>query len=384
MSATSQAGSAVGQAVSASSTSWPSRCQSSSARCGIIGPSSRTSVSSASRSSAGAAASRSSNASSRVRQLADQRHRLVEVEAVELVGDRGDRAVDRALELERRGRRAGSAPACPTAASRGARLVDQPPQPVQIAPGAVDAGLGPLEVALGRAVGQHEQARGVGAVGLDDLGRIDRVALGLAHLLDAADGHRPAVADARRQCPVLALADLVGLEPVAVPRRGRSRGVTMPWVNRPANGSSRSTDSRISRSARVKKRAVEQVQHRVLDAADILVDRQPVVGGSARRTAASACGEQKRAKYQELSTKVSKVSVSRRAGPPAARAGDVLPGRVTVERVARPAEARRPRAARPAAARAAPARCRRPRSGSPGSGSPSSAGARRPSRAGGR
>ena len=37
---------------------------------------------------------------------------------------------------------------------------------------------------------------------------------------------------------------------------------------------------------------------------------------AARASGTSACGLQKRAKYQELSTKVSNVSVSRRAGAP--------------------------------------------------------------------
>ena len=59
------------------------------------------------------------------------------------------------------------------------------------------------------------------------------------------------------------------------------------------------------------------MQHGVLDAADILVDRQPVVGRLARERAVGVRRRrQKRAKYQELSTKVSNVSVSRRAGSP--------------------------------------------------------------------
>ena len=53
----------------------------------------------------------------------------------------------------------------PGGASCGSALVEQAPQTVEVAPGAVDPGLGPFQVALGRAVGQHEQARGVGAVG---------------------------------------------------------------------------------------------------------------------------------------------------------------------------------------------------------------------------
>ena len=162
----SQAGSASGHGASASSPSWPSRCHISSARCGIIGPSSRTSVSSPSRSSAGAAGSPVERLE-RVGQLADQRHGLVEVEPLELLGDRRDRPVDRAPQRDRRRATARFGSRLPPGGSRVALRLDQPPQPVDIAPGAVDAGLGPFEVALGRAVGQHEQPRGVGAVGLD-------------------------------------------------------------------------------------------------------------------------------------------------------------------------------------------------------------------------
>ena len=49
-------------------------------------------------------------------------------------------------------------------------------------------------------------------------------------------------------------------------------------------------------------------------------------------------GSVKRAKYQDESTNVSMVSVSRRAGAAALRAGDVLPGRMAVERIAGPVE----------------------------------------------
>ncbi len=67
------------------------------------------------------------------------------------------------------------------------RRLDHPPQPVDEAPGALDAGVGPLQVALRRAVGKHEQPRRVGAVGVDDAFRIDDVLLRLRHFLRAAD-----------------------------------------------------------------------------------------------------------------------------------------------------------------------------------------------------
>ena len=132
---------------------------------------------------------------------------------------------------------------------------------------------------------------------------------------------------------------------------------------------------------------IEQMQDRVLDAADILVDRQPaalaVDAGQRRSAGVSFQGSVKRAKYQDESTNVSIVSVSRRASPAALRTGDVLPGRMMVERIARLVEGRRRRAAAPAGRCPAPAPRRSRRNGSPGSGSPSSAGARSASRAGG-
>ena len=62
---------------------------------------------------------------------------------------------------------------------------------------------------------------------------------------------------------------------------------------------------------------VEEVEDGVLDAADVLVDGHPVVRRPPGRPGPRWCrGEQNRRKYQEESTKVSIVSVSRRAGPP--------------------------------------------------------------------
>ena len=55
----------------------------------------------------------------------------------------------------------------------GTDLAEQPPQPLDEPRAAFNPGLGPRQVALGRAVGQHEPADRVGAVGRDDLVGID-------------------------------------------------------------------------------------------------------------------------------------------------------------------------------------------------------------------
>src|SRR5690606_16176902 len=68
-------------------------------------------------------------------------------------------------------------------------LADQSPYTLHEAPSALNALLGPLNIAFRRAVGQHEPARGIGTVRLNDVGRIDCVLLRLRHLLDRADLH---------------------------------------------------------------------------------------------------------------------------------------------------------------------------------------------------
>ena len=99
-------------------------------------------------------------------------------------------------------------------------LADQPPQPLHEAPGALHAFLGPDHVALGRRVRQHEPARGVGAVGGDDVVGVDGVLLRLRHLLDRADLDRLAGRGehgASRVARAFDL-DLGRLDPVAVLR----------------------------------------------------------------------------------------------------------------------------------------------------------------------
>ena len=84
--------------------------------------------------------------------------------------------------------------------------------------------------------------------------------------------------------------------------------------------------------------AVEQMQDRVLDAADVLVDRQPVVDHLAvgRRGGDPRIGEAREIP-RRVDERVHRVGFTPRRLA-ALRTGDVLPGRMMVERIARPVE----------------------------------------------
>src|SRR5229473_1214967 len=98
----------------------------------------------------------------------------------------------------------------------------------------------------------------------------------------------------------------------------------MPWVNMPANGSSMPMWP-VAFMARMKKR--------VLDAADILVDRhQPVRHrGRGRRVLIPRIGEAREVP-RRVDEGVHGVGFAQRLAA-ALGAGDVLPGRMMVERV---------------------------------------------------
>jgi hypothetical protein len=85
-------------------------------------------------------------------------------------------------------------------------------------------------------------------------------------------------------------------------------------VKRPWNGSATLEAADTVQRARPEA-GVEEVEDRMLDAADILIDGQPAFGDVASN-GASAGWLAKRMKYQLRSTKVSSVSVSRRAAAP--------------------------------------------------------------------
>ena len=157
------------------------------------------------------------------------------------------------------------------------RLADEPPQPLGKAPGTLDAALGPFDVALRWRIRQHEPACDIGAVGLDDVVGIDRVALRFRHLLDRADLDRfPAVGQSR------AARVAVGFNFYFRRRRPFAVGAAISLVHHHALGEQ--TGERLLEPDMAgrfhgagEKSAVEQMQDRVLDAADILVDRHPAI-----------------------------------------------------------------------------------------------------------
>ena len=83
---------------------------------------------------------------------------------------------------------------------------------------------------------------------------------------------------------------------------------------------------------------IEQMQNRVLDAADILVDRQPVIDGGARHRLIGARAAEAREIPRGVDEGVERIGLAR-CRLPARRARHVFPGRVALERIARLIEA---------------------------------------------
>ncbi|MNI09594.1 hypothetical protein D3C73_626710 [compost metagenome] len=223
---------------------------------------------------------------------------------------------------------------------RGGRIEggELAPDALDEAGGAFDAAGRPLDVALGRAVRENEQAPGVHAVGGDDVLGRDHVLLGLGHLLDVADRHRGAGRQAggdaltvdrldahvRRFDPARLAAVLMAVE--------------IGFVDHHALGEQAREGLLHVHQAGVRQGAgdeagVEQVQDRVLDAADVLVDRQPFGrGGLVDRLGRLGIGE-----AGEIPAGVDEGVEGVRLAPgggAARRTVDVFPGRVAVQRVA--------------------------------------------------
>ena len=178
----------------------------------------------------------------RVDELHDGRDRGVELAAVKVLGALGDGAVTLTIELHRnlveRGLVEGH-----VGVARLDKLPNDTPGALDEAVGALD-GLGiPVEVLLGRGDKQDRQTHGVGAVRFDDRARGHDIALGLGH------GVTVLVLDH-------ALAQQVG------------------------EGLVHAQQAQVAQCLG-KEAAVEQVQNGVLDAADVVIDRHPAVGGLA-------------------------------------------------------------------------------------------------------
>ena len=166
-------------------------------------------------------------------------------------------------------------------------LAGKPPDALEELGRRLDPILRPDHVALGRRIREHEPARGIGAEALDDLVGIDDVALGLRHLLDRADRHRTAVGELNRAAAVRP-----SLE-AQFSRRDPGAGAVL--VSLVVHHALREeAGERLAHSARMagcghragEEAGVEQVEDRVLDPADVLVDgHEAVDGGGARRRA---------------------------------------------------------------------------------------------------
>ena len=228
----------------------------------------------------------------------------------------------------------------PAGGSRASAVAGDAEQPLLEAPGAGDAGLGPFEIALGRRVREHEPARGVGAVVADDLVRVDDVLLRLGHLLRAADLDRALVGGAHdiAAAPLVAgrALDLFRQQPGAV---GRAVGLVADHAlgEQAVERLVAAGHLHLAHGAGPEAR-IEQVQDRVLDAADILVDRHPVVVLLAieRRRLEMRRGETVEVPAR-IDEGVERVGLAPRRAA-AFGTGDMLPGRVAVERIARPVE----------------------------------------------
>ena len=253
------------------------------------------------------------------------RHRLVEAERLDVLRHRHDGAMRGAHEFG-----AGTLGRQRTGSGGKRRVACHAIQPFQEARRALDPGLGPFHVALGRRVRQHEQPRGIGAVGGDDQLGVDDIAFRLAHLLDPTGSHRRA---RLKMTPALAVTlDLGREQPFAVPV---TEGLVADHAlcHQPGEWFVEIQIAGFAKGAGEEAR-IEKMQHRMLDAADILVDGHPVGG----RLGAEAVLVMRVGKAQEvpgaLEKRVEGILFADRVLA-ADRAGNVLPCRVVRQRVAR-------------------------------------------------
>ncbi len=221
-------------------------------------------------------------------------------------------------------------------------VVNDTPHALDEASRACNAGLGPDHVALGRAVREHEPAGAVGTVVGDDVVGIDQVLLRLRHLLDGADDGRLARRGLGRLASVALALDrhLDRQQPGPALRFVRlvyhhalreQRGERLTQVL--AAGMAGFTHRPIEEAR------VEQMQDRVLDAADVLVDGHPVVERGLVRRRLGIGSRKAREIPGAVDEGVHRVGFAR-GGLGACRAGHVPPGRMPIERIARHIEGR--------------------------------------------
>ena len=218
---------------------------------------------------------------------------------------------------------------------RGCSVFGQPPHALHEAPGTIDAGFRPRQIAFRRAVGQHEPAHGISTVTAQNGIGIDDILLGLRHLDDAADLDRQAVilqcrtgTDAlhlvRREPhgwqaftlrPAVGLVGHHALREEAGERFGHIEHADVLQGTRPETG-------------------IEQVQDGMLHPADILAHRQPL--RRHRRIERAIIGRAGEANEipRRIGEGVERIGLA--TGRLAAlRAIHMLPRRVAIERVPR-------------------------------------------------
>ena len=196
-------------------------------------------------------------------------------------------------------------------------LIDQRPQPLDEAPDPVDAAIRILDIALRRAVGQHEPARRIGAVSVDEIVEIDDILLRFRHFSRS----RPQLPACRSRFPRShhRAARLRSAAASARRRTCRSRASPCPCVNRPAKGSPalHIQQAAIIQRAREEARIEQVVEWHARSRRHIGRPASSVERSSRHQTVFHLTrAMRKRRKYQDEQTKVSSVSVSRRAGPP--------------------------------------------------------------------
>jgi hypothetical protein len=152
-------------------------------------------------------------------------------------------------------------------------FANEPPQTLDEFRGALHALLGPDDIALGRRIRKHEPARGIGAIGRNNVVGIDCIAPALRHFLDRADRDFLTAVEL-----IGAATGIVRLEPDFGGEKPLAGLRTIGLVNNHALR--KKPGERLRQGASVARRlhrpcekpCIEQVQNRMFDAADILID----------------------------------------------------------------------------------------------------------------